>query len=84
MCHKTAGLVANALESSGIATAVVGTLHEPLLAVPRALVTPYRDAPCGPPHDLSTHRAILSKVTDMLYRATQTMENFQPTELAII
>ena len=83
MCHKTAGLVANALESSGIATVVIGTLHEPLQKVPRSLVTPYRDAPCGPPGDNATHRAVLLQAMSLLYRSRHTMENFETKELAV-
>ena len=83
MCHKTAGLVANALESSGIATVVIGTLHQPLQSVPRSLVTPYRDAPCGPPGDNAIHRAVLLHAMSLLYRTRPTMENFEPQELAV-
>lgn len=83
MCHKTASLAANALEASGIATVVIGTLHQPLLSAPRSLVTPYRDAPCGPPNDNDTHRAILRQAVDMLYRGSHTMENFTQREAAL-
>lgn len=83
MCHKTAGLVANALEASGISTIVIGTLHHPLLAVPRSLVTPYRDMPCGPPHAHDTHRAVVSRAIELLYRTSRTMEDFKEMEAAV-
>lgn len=83
MCHKTASLAANALESSGIATVVIGTLHHPLLSAPRSLITPYRDAPCGPPHEHDLHRKIVSRAVDLLYRRSRTMENFEQAEAAV-
>jgi hypothetical protein len=47
MCHKTASLVANALEAGGIATVVIGTMHKPLEAVARAVVTHHINAPAA-------------------------------------
>lgn len=77
MCHKTAGLVANALEHAGIATVVIGTLPKPLESVPRAIVTEFVDHPIGPPDDTRTHQAVIEQALELLRSAKQrTMETF--------
>ena len=70
MCHKTAGLVANALESTGIATVVIGTMHKPLENVPRAIVTPYVGAPVGPAKDTTVQRDTIVRALHLLTSAT--------------
>jgi len=71
MCHKTASLVANALERAGIATVVIGTMHKPLQVVPRAVVTRYINAPVGPAGDARTHRQVIAEALDLLQYATE-------------
>ncbi|TAM58900.1 hypothetical protein EPN52_09690 [bacterium] len=70
MCHYTASLVARALESAGIPTVIVGTMRSSLVNVPRALVTPYADAPMGPPGAPIVHRAVAASALELL-RAAQ-------------
>ena len=69
MCHKTAGLVANALEHAGVATVVVGTMHKPLEVVPRAVVTRYINAPVGPPKNAATYHEVIGEALNLLQRA---------------
>lgn len=69
MCHKTAGLAARALESAGIATVVIGTMHKPMESVPRAVVTPYVGAPVGPAGDTEMHREIVARALQLLRNA---------------
>ena len=71
MCHKTAGLVANALEHAGVATVVVGTMHKPLEAVPRAVVTRYINAPVGPPGDTKTQHHVAATALNLLQSAKE-------------
>ncbi len=71
MCHKTAGLVANTLERSGIATVTIGTMHKPLERVPRAIVTRYVNAPVGPPGDRQTQHDVIARALNLLRCAVE-------------
>lgn len=80
MCHKTAGLVANALEEAGIATVTIGTMHKPMEVVPRAIVTRYVHAPIGPPGAGPTHRRIVEQALNLLRHATEhRVESYAPS-----
>jgi aspartate/glutamate racemase len=82
MCHKTAGLVANALEFAGIATVVIGTMHKPLEDVPRAVHTPFINAPIGPPGDKQIQRNVIEHALHLLTFATvHTVETLQRNEV---
>jgi len=62
MCHKTAGLIARALEEAGIPT--------------RAVVTRYIDAPVGPPGNAAMHREIVAHALHLLrYADSHTVED---------
>ena len=74
MCHKTAGLVANALEHAGVATVVVGTMHKPLEVVPRAVVTRYINAPIGPPKSAAIHHEVIAEALSLLQRGEHRVE----------
>jgi len=74
MCHKTAGLVANALERAGIATVVIGTMHKPLETVPRAVVTRYINAPIGAPKNAATHHEVVTMALNLLQQAEHRVE----------
>lgn len=74
MCHKTAGLVANALEHAGFATVVVGTMHKPLEVVPRAVVTRYINAPVGPPENGAIHHEVIAEALNLLERGEHRVE----------
>ncbi len=66
MCHRTAGLVVDALEEAGIPTACVGTMHAPLKGLPRVVVTPHgRGSNFGAPHDRAEHRRIVDEVLSL-------------------
>jgi len=63
MCHKTAGLVARALEEAGIPTAIIGTMR-------------YIDAPVGPPGNTAMHREIVAHALHLLrYADSHTVED---------
>ena len=79
MCHYTASLVARALESHGIPTVIVGTMRSSLVNVPRALVTPYTDAPMGPPGEREIQRAVVAGALELLREAQEPVKvDFDP------
>lgn len=83
MCHKTASLVANALESTGIATVIIGTLRKPLENAPRALITPFVNAPIGPPGEKRVQLSVVESALRLLTSAsTPTIETMRRDEAA--
>lgn len=62
MRHKTAGLVANDLESARITAVVIGTMSKPLEAVLRGLVTPFRNSPIGDTCVRNAARSVYSSI----------------------
>jgi hypothetical protein len=74
MCHRTVGLVQNALEAARIATVSVTMVPYVTLGVrvPRALYArvPYGN-PFGDPHQSEAQRAILETAIAWLYHARE-------------
>ncbi|TAM90565.1 hypothetical protein EPN42_05760 [bacterium] len=64
-------MAARALESAGIPTVIIGTMRSSLVDVPRALVTPYADAPMGPAGAREVHRAVVASALDLLRQAEE-------------
>ncbi|NNM98867.1 MAG: hypothetical protein HKL91_03595 [Candidatus Eremiobacteraeota bacterium] len=54
-----------------ISTIVIGTMPKLLETLPRALVTPYGDAPIGPPGNEVLHLQVISQAIGILRGATQ-------------
>lgn len=74
MCNQTAGLIARALEESGISTVMLSLLREitEKTKPPRALEVPYGFGfPLGRPNDPELQHAILREALRMLLEASE-------------
>ena len=74
MCNQTAGLIARALEESGISTVTMSLLKEitEKIRPPRALEVPYGFGfPLGRPNDARVQHAILKEALQMLVEAKE-------------
>jgi D-proline reductase (dithiol) PrdB len=80
MCHRSVGLIQNALEAAGIATVSLSMVPYLSLAVgtPRALYVrlPF-GAPFGEPGDETTQRTVLESALRWLYLAEEPNRVYQ-------
>lgn len=77
MCNQTAGLVARALEESGVSTVTISLLREVTEKVrpPRALEVPYRFGfPLGRANDEGLQYGILKAALDMFEQVDEAGE----------
>lgn len=74
MCHQSVGLIARALEASGITTTSITSAWSITASAnpPRAVFTDFPlGNTSGPPHDRSTQRSIVTSALALAHSATQ-------------